>query len=133
MTAAVTAPMKILVAHNSYLQRGGEDHAVDDDVALLRAHGHSVIEYRRHNDELAGMPAAAAARDTLWSPRTLREVSALLQKHQPHIVHAHNIFPLISPSLYSAAAAARVPVVQTLHNYRIMCLADFLLVIAALS
>ena len=113
--------MKILVAHNAYQQRGGEDAVVESEVALLRAAGHEVREYRRHNDELAGMGAARAAADTLWSRRTASDLSALLAAWPADVLHVHNTFPLISPALYWAAASARVPVVQTLHNFRLLC------------
>ena len=113
--------MRVLVAHNAYQQRGGEDAVVESEVALLRAAGHEVREYRRHNDELAGMGAARAAADTLWSRRTASDLSALLAAWPADVLHVHNTFPLISPALYWAAASARVPVVQTLHNFRLLC------------
>jgi len=113
--------MKVLVAHNAYQQRGGEDAVVESEVSLLRAAGHEVREYRRHNDELVGMGAARAAADTLWSRRTGLELGALLATWRADVMHVHNTFPLLSPSLYWAAASARVPVVQTLHNFRLLC------------
>jgi glycosyltransferase involved in cell wall biosynthesis len=113
--------MKILVAHNAYQQRGGEDAVVASEVALLRARGHEVFEYQRHNDELAHIGRLRAAADSLWSRRTVAELHAIFQQAKPDVVHAHNTFPLISPSLYWAAAQARVPVVQTLHNFRLLC------------
>ena len=119
--------MKLLFVHNAYQQRGGEDAVVDSEVALLRAHGHSVSEYRRDNREIeaaAPMSRAALAMDALWSRRTTREVGALLQELRPDIVHVHNTFPLISPSVYSCVARAGVsivPIVQTLHNFRLAC------------
>jgi glycosyltransferase involved in cell wall biosynthesis len=113
--------MKVLLAHNAYLHRGGEDAVVEAEADLLRSHGHQVLLYRRDNRDLADMGRARAAADTLWSRRTVAEVGDLLRAEQPDIVHAHNTFPLISPSLYWAANAAGVPVVQTLHNFRLMC------------
>jgi len=113
--------MKILVVHNAYQQRGGEDAVVESEVALLRAAGHEVREYRRHNNELDDMGTARAAADTLWSRRTASDLGALLAAWRADVLHVHNTFPLISPSLYWAAASARVPVVQTLHNFRLLC------------
>lgn len=113
--------MKVLSAHNAYLLRGGEDAVAESEVALLRAHGHEVVQYFRSNEELASMSRLQGAADTLWSRRTHAEVAALIARTQPDIVHVHNTLPLISPSLYWAAAAAGVPVVQTLHNFRLMC------------
>jgi glycosyltransferase involved in cell wall biosynthesis len=113
--------MKVLIAHNAYQQRGGEDAVVEAEAALLRSRGHEVLEYRRHNDELAAMGRAQAALGTLWSTRTRAELGAQLRAEQPDVLHVHNTFPLISPSLYWAAADCGVPVVQTLHNFRLLC------------
>ncbi|MCY7305790.1 MAG: glycosyltransferase family 4 protein [Rhodoferax sp.] len=113
--------MKILVVHNAYQQRGGEDSVVEAEVALLRSRGHAVAMYGRDNHELAAMGRASAALDTLWSRRTVQDISAIFAHDKPDLIHVHNTFPLISPSLYWAAAGARVPVVQTLHNFRLLC------------
>ena len=113
--------LRILFVHNAYQQRGGEDAVVDDEVQLLREHGHAVELYRRDNHDIASMGKLAAARDTLWSVRTQHEVEAVLKRFRPDVVHTHNTFPLISPSIYWAAAKCHVPVVQTLHNFRLLC------------
>ena len=113
--------LRVLVAHNVYQQRGGEDSVVDAEVSLLRARGHDVELYLRHNDELAQTGQFAAAVQTLWSGRTVADLARRIAAFKPDVVHAHNTFPLISPSLYAAAARAGVPVVQTLHNFRLLC------------
>jgi glycosyltransferase involved in cell wall biosynthesis len=113
--------MRILFAHNAYQHRGGEDSVVEAEVALLRSHGHAVETYTRSNDDVGGMSSLALARQTLWSDRTMRELARLIGRFQPDVIHAHNTFPLISPSLYWAASACHVPVVQTLHNFRLLC------------
>lgn len=114
--------MRILIAHNAYRHRGGEDTVVEAEAELLHAHGHALERYSRSNDETAEMASLALARSTLWCGRTVREMSELIRRFRPDVIHAHNTFPLISPSLYWAAARAGVPVVQTLHNFRLMCL-----------
>lgn len=113
--------MRILVAHNQYHYRGGEDTVVDAEVALLRRHGHQVELYRRDNAELSRMSAPQTASDTLWSNRTLDDLERVVERFVPDLLHAHNIFPLISPSLYAGARRHRLPVVQTLHNFRLIC------------
>ncbi len=118
---ATTPPARVLLVHNAYQQRGGEDAVVEAEAALLREHGHEVTLYSRHNDEVQGASRLALARDTLWSPRTGRDLEALFGQHRPDVVHVHNSFPLVSPSVYWAAARAGVPVVQTLHNFRLLC------------
>jgi glycosyltransferase involved in cell wall biosynthesis len=122
VTQAVDGRLRVLVAHNAYQHRGGEDVVVEAEVSLLRARGHSVEIYPRNNDELRDMSELAAARQTLWSSRTGTDVARLVVDFQPHVIHVHNTFALISPSVYAAAARARVPVVQTLHNFRLLCL-----------
>lgn len=121
MAPADKGKKRILLVHNAYQQRGGEDAVVEAEAALLQAHGHAVMRYERHNDELVGHGRLSAAADALWSTRTFREVQTLCRQWRPDIVHAHNTFPLVSPSLYWAADRARVPVVQTLHNFRLVC------------
>lgn len=113
--------LRVLVVHNAYRERGGEDAVVEAEIELLRSRGHAVSVYARDNAELASIGSASAACAALWSMRTAREISACIREFRPDVVHAHNTFPLISPSLYWAAASARVPVVQTLHNFRLLC------------
>ena len=114
-------PISVLVVHNAYQQRGGEDAVVEAEAALLRSRGHRVSVYARHNDELAHVARAAAVLDALWSSRTVREIERAIRERRPDVVHVHNTFPLISPSLYWVCARAGVPIVQTLHNFRLAC------------
>jgi len=113
--------MRILVAHNAYLYRGGEDTVVEAEIALLQRHGHEVMLYRRDNADLDALPRWQAAVDSVWSKRTVMEVGRLLRSFRPHLIHAHNTFPLISPSLYGVAEELGIPMVQTLHNFRLLC------------
>lgn len=113
--------LRVLVVHNAYRQRGGEDGVAEDEMDLLRGHGHAVALYERHNDELAQVPPWQAALDSLWSRRTVADFSALAATFRPHVVHVHNTFSRVSPSLYWAAQRLGIPVVQTLHNFRLFC------------
>jgi glycosyltransferase involved in cell wall biosynthesis len=113
--------MRILIAHNAYQQAGGEDSVVAAESAMLLSHGHPVEVYGPHNDEIASMPRLSLAGQTFWSKRTTEDVADLIAKFKPDVIHVHNTFPLISPSLYWAAAKANIPVVQTLHNFRLLC------------
>lgn len=114
--------MRILLIHNAYQHRGGEDTVVESEIALLRLHNHEVDTLFRSNVDVAGMASLSLARTTLWSDRTQQDLDERIRSFRPDVIHAHNTFPLISPSLYWAAARAGVPVVQTLHNFRLMCL-----------
>jgi glycosyltransferase involved in cell wall biosynthesis len=113
--------MKVLIAHNYYQQAGGEDQCVAAETAMLRAYGHEVIRYDLHNDAIKGMGRLRVALRTLWSRQARREVRDLIRAERPDVVHFHNTFPLISPAAYHAARAEKVPVVQTLHNFRLLC------------
>jgi len=116
--------MKVLLVHNHYQRPGGEDAEVASEVRLLMEHGHAVIEYRRHNDELQShskLGIAAAGASTVWSTASHRALRDLLACEKPAVAHFHNTFPLVSPAAYYACAEARVPVVQTLQNYRLLC------------
>ena len=113
--------MKILFAHNAYQNFGGEDAVVNAEIALLRSHGHEVELYKRHNDELHHLSSASAAITAIWSRRSADEVNNACEILQPDLIHVHNTFPLISPSIYWTAARKKIPVVQTLHNFRFLC------------
>ncbi|HKU70841.1 MAG TPA: glycosyltransferase family 4 protein [Burkholderiales bacterium] len=112
---------RILVIHNRYQQPGGEDAVVDAEVALLRSRGHEVETYIRDNHELSGMSKVSAFADTIWSRRAWSDIVRLGHRFRPDIIHVHNTFALVSSSVYWAAARAAVPVVQTLHNFRLLC------------
>lgn len=116
--------MKILLAHNRYQLPGGEDEVYRREREMLLGHGHEVIEYTRDNREIAqygvGSKATLAVRTT-WAWDTYRQIGTILAEARPDLAHFHNTFPLISPSAYYACAAANVPVVQTLHNPRLLC------------
>jgi glycosyltransferase involved in cell wall biosynthesis len=113
--------MRILVAHNYYQQAGGEDTVVNSEIEMLRAHGHAVEIYGRTNDDINDIPHLKVASQTFWSSHTSKDIANLFSSFKPDIIHVHNTFPLISPSIYWAAANANVPVVQTLHNFRLLC------------
>jgi len=113
--------MKILIAHNAYQYHGGEDAVVEAEAKLLRQHGHQVELYLRSNDELNSMSMPKAAMAAVWSRQSAAELDQRCDELQPELIHVHNTFPLMSPSLYWTAARRGVPLVQTLHNFRLLC------------
>jgi glycosyltransferase involved in cell wall biosynthesis len=114
--------MRILIAHNAYQHRGGEDSVVDAEIALLRSYGHEVEPYFRHNNDVASSSMLAVAGQTLWSTQTTKDVEVRIAEFRPDVIHVHNTFPLVSPAIYWVAAKAGIPIVQTLHNFRFLCL-----------
>jgi len=116
--------MKILIAHNWYQQAGGEDAVVKAEARLLEDNGDTVVRYERSSNELRHngvLASMATATGVVWSSSSYHSLESILRETQPDIAHFHNTFPLISPSAYFACAEKRVPVVQTLHNYRLIC------------
>jgi glycosyltransferase involved in cell wall biosynthesis len=111
----------IISVHNFYQQAGGEDEVFRAETRLLVARGHHVVQYTANNETIGTAAGLRTARNTLWNPQPYRELRALFRQHRPRVAHFHNTFPLISPAAYHAARAERVPVVQTLHNFRITC------------
>lgn len=116
--------MNILLVHNTYQQPGGEDVVFTQERRMLENKGHRVSTYERSNweaNEYIGLRQISLARRTVWASDTRREFVHILRAQKPDIVHVHNTFPMISPSIYSACSEVKVPVVQTLHNYRLLC------------
>ncbi len=113
--------MKILLCHNYYRQRGGEDISFDAECQMLRDHGHQVVTYTRHNDDTRHASRLSTAVNTVWNRRSGREITELIKKHRPDILHATNTFPLLSPAALFAARRQDVPVLLALRNYRLIC------------
>lgn len=121
--------MRILLAHNRYQLPGGEDFVFATERDLLRAHGHDVVTYERSNHEIGSglLARIGAARHTLWAHDSARDIDALIREHRPEVAHFTNTFPLISPAAYAACMRHGVPVVQSVHNFRLVCLNAYLL------
>lgn len=113
--------MQILIIHNYYQHRGGEEQVFQAESDLLKANGHSVWHYTVTNDQIKEMSSIALLGKTLWNQQVYRELRSLIQKEHIQVAHFHNTFPLISPSAYYACKAERIPVIQTCHNYRLLC------------
>ena len=113
--------MRVLAVHNYYQQPGGEDQVFAAETRLLEAHGVEVIRYTAHNDRVASLHRLELTRKTLWNEESYRELGELIREQRPDIMHAHNTFPLISPAAYQSARDGDIPVVQTLHNFRLLC------------
>ncbi|MGD1703983.1 glycosyltransferase [Dapis sp. BLCC M229] len=113
--------MRILSIHNRYLIRGGEDESRELEERLLQEKGNQVDIYEENNNRVAEIGQIKAAIRTVWSTESYQIVQQKLTENSYNIVHVQNFFPLISPSVYYAANKQGVPVVQTLHNYRLLC------------
>jgi glycosyltransferase involved in cell wall biosynthesis len=113
--------VRVLLVHNHYQQPGGEDQVFREEGALLESRGQTVLRYTLHNDEVEGLGKAALAMRTLWSRTAYREIERRVREGGVDVVHVHNTLPLASPAVYWAARRAGAAVVQTLHNFRLVC------------
>jgi len=117
--------MNILIIHNRYVYPGGEDEVVKSEKALLEENGHHVHLYERSNTEIQSYHLLQKIRfalyDTHYSKKSYNDIRVLIKRRKIDIVHIHNTFTTISPSVYYACQDQNIPIVQTLHNYRFLC------------
>ncbi len=116
--------MKILVVHNRYQIRAGEDAVFDKEVDLLQQYGHEVTTWVMDNQNIDSrglFNKLSLGINTIWSWKSFQEMKRRINDFQPDIVHVHNILPLLSPSIFYACQSQKIPVIQTLHNYRLGC------------
>jgi glycosyltransferase involved in cell wall biosynthesis len=118
--------MKILMVHNRYRSTApsGENRVVDQESEALTAAGHTVRHFERHSDDIEEWPAlkkATLPARVVWSRASKHDLVRALLRHQPNVVHIHNTFPLLSPSVLYACRLTGVPAVITLHNYKLLC------------
>lgn len=115
---------RVLIVHNYYQVPGGEDTVVANEKKMLEDNGHEVFMYTRHNDEIKNIGILGKIRlgfETIYSFKTVREIKRIIKENKISIVHVHNTLPLISPSVYKAAKDCGARVVQTVHNFRLLC------------
>lgn len=115
---------RVLIVHNYYQVPGGEDTVVSNEKNMLEDNGHQVFMYTRHNDEIKKSSIWGKLRipfETIYSFKTIRDVKKIIRENKIDIVHVHNTLPLISPSVYKAAKDCGCKVVQTVHNFRLLC------------
>lgn len=115
---------RILIVHNYYQIPGGEDTVVDNEKRLLENYGHTVVLYTRDNAELKAMSKIkkmSLVFTTIYNPQTVKDISKIIKDNNIDIVHVHNTLGLISPSVYYVARSYKIPIVQTVHNFRLLC------------
>ena len=115
--------MKICLVHNEYGKLSGEEMVVRGIEKILINNGHEVIQYIRYSADIKTMKLGKvhAFFSGIYSLSSRKKIRALLEKQIPDVVHIHNLFPLISPSILSVCYRMRIPVVMTVHNYRLIC------------
>ncbi len=113
--------MRVAVCHNHYLRPGGEDAVFRAETELLRSRGVEVFPFTVHNRDVRSLPVLALARKTIWNGECAVDIETLVRREAIDVVHFHNTLPLLSPAAYYGARRAGAAVVQTLHNYRLIC------------
>lgn len=116
--------MNILIVHNYYKIPGGEDTVVKNEINLLREHGHKVKLYKRSNEELESygvLKKLSLPFKIVFSIKSYKELRDIIRKDNIDVVHVHNTLCVISPSAYYAALSLKKPVIQTIHNFRLLC------------
>jgi glycosyltransferase involved in cell wall biosynthesis len=114
--------MKVLVVHNAYKLWGGEDVVVRNEIELLRKNQDFVYLHSVSNEQVFNFwGKLKAALGVIFSFSAYKKIRCIIKNEKPDVVHVHNFFPLISPAVFYACRAERVPVVMTLHNYRVIC------------
>lgn len=114
--------MRILLIHNKYRQPGGEDSVFREERALLVDKGHTVSEFILSNEDMSRHHVLRQAQYVIWNNESYNILLRRIAESKPDVIHIHNTFALMSPSVIWAAAKAEIPVVMTLHNYRLLCL-----------
>src|SRR5271166_5446581 len=115
--------MRILSVHNQFRQYAGSDIVASADEKMLAQYA-DVTSYNRNSNEISsagGLQKALLALDTVYSRRTEREITEVVERFRPDIAYVHNVFPLISPSLYHVLHRLRVPSVHMIHDFRLWC------------
>ncbi len=115
--------MKILLVHNDYARHSGEETVVETMATLLQNRGHKVAFYRRSSCEkrerLSGQVAGFF--QGIYSPSGIRGMREVILREKPDVINVHNLYPFISPAALSECHKANIPVVMTVHNYRLIC------------
>jgi len=113
--------LNVLIAHNFYQVRGGEDQIYEDVATLLESNGHRVTRFAVHNDDLKSTGKLAMAKMTVWNGPLAKQIAQIIQRDKIEVVHFINTFPQISPAAYYAARRAGAAVVQEVQNFRLSC------------
>ena len=115
--------MKILLVHNNYGKYSGEEAVVDKMASMFREHGHEVCFYRltteRSRESLSGKIKGFLC--GIYSPSGVKGLREILEREKPDVVNVHNLYPFISPAALFECKKTKVPVVMTVHNFRLIC------------
>jgi len=112
--------VKVLQVHTRYREEGGEDAVVRAEAEMLTQGGHEVIQHLARNPSRP-VPSTSLLAMSWWNPLAAKELRRFAERVRPDVAHVHNTWYALSPSVLAALTDADVPVVMTLHNYRLLC------------
>ena len=112
--------MNILIIHNFYAGYGGENNIVKEQYKLLKNMNHNVFMFKRHNDQIKNKNIVYVFKN-LFFKKLNQEIKKIIKEFKPDIAHVHNVFPLISSQIYNILWQYKIPIIQTVHNYRFAC------------
>ncbi|MEG2865721.1 MAG: glycosyltransferase, partial [Mucinivorans sp.] len=115
--------MNFLIIHNRYSLAGGEERVVGMQCDILRAHGHQTTLYERRHDEIQGwrLGRVSSFFSSFYNRRSVRQIKELIRTQKPDVALVHNLFPVVSPAILPVLRQAGIPIVMTLHNFRMVC------------
>ena len=115
--------MKILIIHNNYSQKGGEESVVAFQQKILEENKHQVYLYVRDYNEMKHwwLGRIGGSFSALYNPRSIRDIREIIASFQPEVALLHNLFPIISPAIIPFLKKNKIQTIQILHNYRLLC------------
>lgn len=114
--------MRILIIHNRYGKFSGEESVLESEKLLLEKNGNEVQGYFRSSEEMSGFWSKVNAFFSgFYNYRSVSEIKKLLLNFKPEIVHIHNLYPFVSPAVLGVIHRHNIPIVMTVHNYRLIC------------
>ena len=114
--------MRVVNVHNRHAGPGGMEVLFESITKLLRSRGDEVIVVERDNKNIHGLAGKLSSFGSMiYSPSAKREMTKLLRDERPDVVHAHNLYPQLSPSILDACREEGVPVVMSVQDYKLTC------------
>ncbi len=115
--------MNILIIHNYYSTRGGEESVVEFQKQLLESKGHHVFLYTRHYNEMNSwlLGKSWGTFTSIFNRKSRKDLKKIIYDFKPNVAILHNLFPIISPSIIPYLSKKGVKVCHVVHNYRMFC------------